>query len=246
MKYERDFSLAYDSIYLNKDYKRESEFILSCCGENKDILDIGCGTGNHSVILSQKSKSVTGIDLSEQMIAVAKSKAKLIKNLNFITSSVEDLAQHSEKKYDVIVSLFNVINHIDSLEQLLLFYNSCSTLLKPNGVIMFDCWNSVACIIEKPHSYSESTIKIDQNQKTFVTETKVDSMMSKADMRIGCKETPDIELNLNNLTLWSPRVLTESMKISGIETTHLLDFRDTSKIATETDYRILFIGRKNI
>ena len=31
----------------------------------------------------------------------------VIKNLNFITSSVEDLAQHSEKKYDVIVGMYH-------------------------------------------------------------------------------------------------------------------------------------------
>ncbi len=44
-------------------------------GTSKTILDIGCGTGRHAVELARRGYAVTGIDLSESMLAVAKEKA---------------------------------------------------------------------------------------------------------------------------------------------------------------------------
>src|SRR5688572_11050184 len=43
------------------------------------ILDIGCGTGSLSVVLAQLGHAVTGIDLSPNMIAVARAKADAAK-----------------------------------------------------------------------------------------------------------------------------------------------------------------------
>ncbi|MCI0499932.1 MAG: methyltransferase domain-containing protein [Planctomycetales bacterium] len=42
------------------------------------ILDIGCGTGRHSIELTQRGYRVTGIDLSQSMLAKAKEKAETL------------------------------------------------------------------------------------------------------------------------------------------------------------------------
>jgi len=41
-----------------------------------NVLDIGCGTGNYSLVLAQKGLKVTGIDISPQMLAQARAKAE--------------------------------------------------------------------------------------------------------------------------------------------------------------------------
>ena len=79
----------YESLFENygKTYDRESftqgtigecDFIEKELNFNKSlkILDVGCGTGRHSIELSKRGYSVTGIDLSESQLAQAKEKAK--------------------------------------------------------------------------------------------------------------------------------------------------------------------------
>ena len=79
----------YESLFENygKTYDRESftqgtsgecDFIEKELNFNRllKILDVGCGTGRHSIELSKRGYSVTGIDLSESQLAQAKEKAK--------------------------------------------------------------------------------------------------------------------------------------------------------------------------
>lgn len=56
----------------------ECDFIEKELGYDKSlkIIDIGCGTGRHSIELSRRGYSVTGIDLSESLMARATEKAK--------------------------------------------------------------------------------------------------------------------------------------------------------------------------
>ncbi len=56
----------------------ECDFIENELNFNKSlkILDVGCGTGRHSIELTRRGYSVTGIDLSESMLAFAREKAR--------------------------------------------------------------------------------------------------------------------------------------------------------------------------
>lgn len=63
----------YDIIYSNRDYKGECEGIIKYLEKVskrkvRSILDVGCGTSNHAVILASKGYNVVGIDSSEVMI----------------------------------------------------------------------------------------------------------------------------------------------------------------------------------
>ena len=78
----------YEELFENyaKTYEKESftqgtfgecDFIEQELNFNKSlkILDVGCGTGRHSIELSKRGYSVTGIDLSESQLACAREKA---------------------------------------------------------------------------------------------------------------------------------------------------------------------------
>ncbi len=94
------------------------------------ILDIGCGGGLISEPLARLGASVTGIDASEKNIKVASLHAK--KNnlkINYINKSPEQLKIREE--FDVILNL-EVVEHVDDLD---LYLNSCSSLLKKNGIM---------------------------------------------------------------------------------------------------------------
>jgi len=243
MMYKKDFSGIYDSLYSSKDYKKECDYILSLIGENKKILDVGCGTGNHAAILSKRSDFIHGIDISSDMIKIAKKKYCFVKNLKFEKTSVEAYLSKTDIRYDAVICMFNVVNHISNLEDLMIFINSCARLLKPNGYIIFDCWNSIACAIEKPWKNSIDHKIINGEICKVSSFTEVNLMASVASIKIFADAEKSISLKLNNLTLWSPRIYTELLALNNVLLETVLNVRDLSKKAKETDHRILFVGR---
>ena len=95
-----------------------------------NILDIGCGGGLLSEPMTRLGANVTGIDASSKNINIAKHHAK--KNnlkINYICSSPEKLK--IKKKFDVILNM-EIVEHVDDIN---FFINSCSKLLKKNGLM---------------------------------------------------------------------------------------------------------------
>lgn len=73
---------------------------------NSSVLDIGCGTGQQAIALAQRCKKVVGIDISPNMIKIAREKAKScgVNNVEFICVDFEELdIKNSDfyKKFDL-------------------------------------------------------------------------------------------------------------------------------------------------
>jgi 2-polyprenyl-3-methyl-5-hydroxy-6-metoxy-1,4-benzoquinol methylase len=73
-----NYAQKYDKESFVQGTTGECDFIERELNFNKSlkILDVGCGTGRHSIELSKRGYSITGIDLSESQLAQAKEKAK--------------------------------------------------------------------------------------------------------------------------------------------------------------------------
>ena len=70
-----------------------------------EILDIGCGTGNLSLELARLGARVTGVDISEPMLAIARQKALREKlDVKFYKADVHDLP-FDDETFDAVVSL---------------------------------------------------------------------------------------------------------------------------------------------
>ena len=95
-----------------------------------NILDIGCGGGLISEPMARLGGNVTGIDASEKNIKIAKMHSeKSNLKINYLCSSPEKL--EIKKKFDVILNM-EIIEHVEDIQ---FFLNSCSKLLKKNGVM---------------------------------------------------------------------------------------------------------------
>ena len=94
------------------------------------ILDIGCGGGLIAEPMSRLGAEVTGIDASEKNIKIAKAHLKNKKfKINYKCTSPENL--DNKRKFDVILNL-EIIEHVEDVE---LFINKCSKLLKKGGLM---------------------------------------------------------------------------------------------------------------
>ena len=98
--------------------------------EQTTILDIGCGGGLLSEPMCRLGADVTGIDASQKNINIAKLHAEKSKlNINYICTSPEKMK--SMKKFDVILNM-EIIEHVEDIN---FFLESCSALLKKNGIM---------------------------------------------------------------------------------------------------------------
>ena len=98
--------------------------------EKVKILDIGCGGGLLSEPMNRLGAEVVGIDASDKNIKVAKLHAK--KNhldIKYLCTSPETL--NIKTKFDVILNM-EIIEHVEDIE---FFLESCSKLLKKNGIM---------------------------------------------------------------------------------------------------------------
>ncbi len=97
-KYPRAFDKKnyQDSLSLIKKIEE-----LGVSFEKKKIADIGCGTGNYSLVLAQKASEVFCLDFSCEMIKILKEDAFLngIKNISVELSSFQTFEAENKKKY---------------------------------------------------------------------------------------------------------------------------------------------------
>lgn len=111
------------------------EWISSQIVPNQTILDIGCGAGFLANFLAQKGHVVTGIDLSETSLTVAR--------LHDQTHSVEYIqasAYHlpfEQAKFDVVCAT-DVLEHLEYPERLI---QEASRVLRPGGKFFFHTFN---------------------------------------------------------------------------------------------------------
>ena len=98
--------------------------------EGLKILDIGCGDGLLSEPLSRLGAKMTGIDVSEKNISVAKLHSKEMGlDIKYIQSSPENL--NLENEFDVLLNM-EVVEHVSNID---LYIKNCSKLVKKNGIM---------------------------------------------------------------------------------------------------------------
>lgn len=149
----KDYAKFYNSIYEDKNYQQECEFvnrIFETYSENQisSILDIGCGTGSHDLIFADKY-AMTGVDLSEAMLEIARKRASdQKKNIMFIQQDIRYL--NIPRKFDAAVAMFAVMGYQVKNKDFENALKSIHSHLNVGGIFVFDVWFGPAVLIQKP------------------------------------------------------------------------------------------------
>lgn len=158
MAFAKNYAEIYDLLYKNKDYSTEAmgihQLIQRYAPGAKTILDIGCGTGNHAIELAKLGYSVTGIDISSDMLNLAKKKSS---SIAFLHKDIRTLK--STKQFNVAISLFHVMSYLPTEKDLSTVFLKISNCLTKNGLFIFDSWDGRKVIANPP----EKRIKIFEN-----------------------------------------------------------------------------------
>ncbi|GLS26990.1 bifunctional 2-polyprenyl-6-hydroxyphenol methylase/3-demethylubiquinol 3-O-methyltransferase UbiG [Marinibactrum halimedae] len=104
----------------------------------KKVLDIGCGGGIASEGLAQRGATVTGIDLGEAPLEVAKLHAlESGLNIDYQCVAAEALAEEQAGTFDVVTCL-EMLEHVPDPASII---TACATLLKPGGQLFLSTIN---------------------------------------------------------------------------------------------------------
>jgi len=119
--------------------------------KNSHALDYGCGTGDSTRVLSTIGfKNVTGVDIDERMINIAKTK-NTSASFELINSAVID--KH-DNYYDLALSCL-VLMEVSTKSELIRIFNEIHRVLKPQGVFIF--------IVASEHIYQHDWLTVNTN-----------------------------------------------------------------------------------
>ena len=106
--------------------------------KNKKVLDVGCGGGILSESMAKLGAEVTGIDMGEKVIRIAKLHALQSKlDIDYQCTSLEAIASKQKARFDVITCM-EMLEHVPDPS---IIVSLCEKLLKPGGTLFMSTIN---------------------------------------------------------------------------------------------------------
>lgn len=134
-----NFADCYDEMMSYVEYDEWAKLLSSKIKKEtkgNNLLEIGSGTGEISNRLHNLGYAIKGIDISLEMIKISNTKYE---NIEFLNESMLNLKDKS--KYDAVISVFDTINYLQSLDELNIAFTNIYNSIKNNGVFIFDVLN---------------------------------------------------------------------------------------------------------
>jgi len=140
MSYEQ-FAYLYDELMQDAPYDEWVRFVkeklIKYQVNGKHLLDLACGTGELSLRFAKEGFSVTGVDLSADMLSVAQAKAQEEGlNIPFFEQDMAHLEGHEE--FTIIGIFCDSLNYLKSDEDVIHTFSSAYNHLKDSGIFFFD------------------------------------------------------------------------------------------------------------
>jgi SAM-dependent methyltransferase len=245
------FYTYYDTLFSAKNYAGEIEKVFQLCSSYhlqplENILEIGCGTGNHTLELARINDiHVTAVDVDSKMLALAQTKADKVHNRNI--SFISD--RSTAKNVDLCVALFNVVNYICVDDGLSNFFTNIAESLRLQGVFIFDCWNGTAALLDPPGSKAYEQYCDGQKVCCYLTsQTDVIKKITILNYQLDLFNQAGNKIESGNHQiehrLWTPEQIKSALRESGFKVkTVCIPFK-FDLAATETDWKIMFVCRK--
>jgi SAM-dependent methyltransferase len=154
--FDKDYSKLYDTFHHEKNYSDEVLEVLRIVGQSlnkeSEILDFGCGSGLHIREFLRRGFKISGYDPSEFMIKEAQKNNPLSQN---IFSNLTPL----EVRFDLVYSLFDVINYQHTEVELNSYVESIASKLKIGGTVLIDGWHLPGVLQNPPKMVEKEYLK---------------------------------------------------------------------------------------
>lgn len=248
MQFGGDYSRFYDRFYEEKDYPGEARFVLDRVTQGvpqsgpMTILDLGCGTGRHDIELLRAGHRVHGVDLSSQMLEIARARVSentpaLAERATFQVGDIRDVS--AGDTFDAVFCLFHVLCYLHRDEDILAAFANARRHAKPGAAYLFDFWQGAAVLADPP-SLREKTIATPQTQVRRISRPDWDRTKSQVEINYTIEMTDkttgkiQIEHERHVLRYLFPEEVREWLAASGFEVVEIGEWMTAQPLTTRS------------
>lgn len=166
--YER-FAAVYDELMQDVPYDQYVNWVKSHAPSEQypNLLDVGCGTGTLSLLFHQQGYTVSGVDLSEDMLAVANERLQAANVvLPLYAMSMDELEGFSD--LDVVTIPIDSINYLPDSKMVVETLKRIYSSLREGGQLFFD----VHSLFKMDVIFMESPFTYDDGEITYIWYTE--------------------------------------------------------------------------
>lgn len=252
MVFNEEYVSVYDDLYQEKDYKKECDFIEAVFRKFRykpnTILDLGCGTGGHALILAKRGYEITGVDRSKYMLELAKNKAETEGlKIELIEGDITSVTLN--KKFDAVISMFAVMSYHITNSAISSACQLAKESLVDGGIFIFDCWHGPAVLADKP---APRVKELNLNNKEKIirfTEPQLDVLNHTVNVNFKVCKLNNDNLVSENCEVHPMRFLfTQEIKyfleVAGFSQVEWCPFLELDRSLEENDWNMAVIAKK--
>jgi len=244
--YDEKYAKYYDMFNKGKDYSKECDFLEEIFKRYsklsiKTILDLGCGTGLHDLELSKRGYEVTGLDLSKEMIEIAKKRG--------IETVIGDMSNFDlNEKFDAIICMFSAMGYLTKNDQVEGLFNCTKKHLIEKGLLVVDCWNGIG-VMHEPPSIREKSVETEGLKiiRKSYPDLDLQNHLNKVNFNVKIFEKEkliDEYDEAHKVRFFFPEELGKYMNDAGFEILKICPSYCLDKKVTEKDWNIVIVGQK--
>lgn len=241
--YDANYAKYYDFLTQHKDYGKETQILSDFLGskgygQEHKILSVGCGTGSHEKLLAPSFRKIVGIDSSPHMIR----SGQLTNHQENLTLENLTLKELVEGDFDIAISLFNVINCVETLDDLKSFMWDIEAKLSDDGLLIFEVWNAEE-VIRIPPTKVEREYKDGNMFLRRIATPVVDEGNSLITLKYevsGHDEEQAVNIvSVHNIYLYTARVIEQCLKLLAFQSIDWYSALSEGMIYGDEDSRML-------
>jgi len=168
----------YDEFYSEKPYTDEARVVdaqlVAKVGQRRgELLDVACGTGLHAIEFAALGWTVTGIDISPELIALARARDTVVE------FQEHDMAEFAlGKRFRAITCLFDSIGYAQTNETIVAVLTRMAKHLTPDGVVAIEFLHAATALLHN-HPVKVRRRNTDDGERILrISETSIDARRS--------------------------------------------------------------------
>lgn len=246
------YAALYDALYAHKDYPGECRYLerLFCrhaARPIRDVLSLGCGTGNHDLLLAQCGFRLTGVDRSTAMLA--RYREKFRSNDLMPEAHRGDIrAVRLDRQFDAVIAMFAVFGYMVSDADLAAALTTAATHLRRGGLLVFDAWNGLAILGDPPHT-NRREMAVGDERLVRCASCRTDWLRQVTQIRFITerwrgRRRVDRVIETHPMRHFFPRELGLALVAAGFELAAILPFGKVTGQPSATDWTIAVVARR--
>ena len=242
----RDYASAYDSIYADKDYEQECDLLEEvfrrfATGSVRTVLDLGAGTGNHALPLVRRGYELVGVDLADEMVEIARSKAAE-GGLEIEFQQGDLRTVRLDREFDAALLMFAVLGYQRTDDDVRSALATARTHVRTGGVLVLDLWFGPAVMAEPPED-RHRLISTPEGDLSRTVSSELDAERHLCTVRYRLEGAGREASETHVMRFYFPDELEAFLQEAGFELLGLTAFGDLDRPASTDSWTATVVAR---